>query len=1434
MRVGNPYLPQSLHKTKSQSYANKSDVFGAQYVDALNSDFISSWFYDRDDFTFDDDDMTQQYIQRLYNNEETKAKIDTLYNEQNPDKKDITGMRGRIDASNNVMSWAQSNRELVVQQVAPIFYEKRLKELEQKKQARKTSLQTTRRNMMETEQAYEEAGGSWAYSVLSGMGAYMTTPTGVAEALLPLAPVKQAARVGSIYAKTRAGIGRRAKQAFVAETAMVAGIESIIGVDEYLRNKDLGMTDERIIQDAVGRLATPFLAGALRGTASRVIDEINLWGVHGKFTNQEKTFMRDVLISDGMSRQDAEIALQSSLKMDKKTGRKTIKKNANKKVKDIADAIENGTAYRVKASILTDEAKTRLGIKADETIEVDAADLHNPMAGGVRVKYQGKETLVDVADIQKERELEGDIDFTPGTHQYHRVVISPQGLRDDRYKPSEEIYGKLSEDEIDALAKNSLDAYQRRDGSMVLYVKEDATDLYGRNILKTYENFDQEGDGLEWPDIREMVTIRKDKFDSVRNEFGTQVKRIYKDGEAAKKLIREFYNDEFHIDENRVGKLIEVGDSYLVDVNKLSAEAKLALAFPEMLSRQENILPLLFADVRGRKVRGFQMARDRRIQLYNKAKLDENGAFVLFNLKPEGDAAGNVPHRVIYSDGKGDKKNSIVVYRSQRNLWEDDKQLDIGAFTGVGPGDVDGVYTSSTFEGNKGFIKALGPNESVEDTSLGYSYELVVGREDGKKLKMLNFESKMELNDVKNLAKVIRKNTTTQEKDNFHLKRLLEKMDNMTETNNMTWGDFYYTNVRNIDSAELREFMTRFYQDAGFDVIVRKRGLKNEETILLNQNLIREVRVLNVQRRDLVDIERLPFPYETNDIFKGGRIIKLPVANKSVLSKIKQGIKGIIKSEEIDDDTISGMVIGGKYNEETGLIEGDPEFVDMGMFDLILNDIEPRVIHIPGIANKEFTEMEVNAMKFYYELVLDSTLTSSGQKMNLLGLLKKNRIYPNKANKEILYNIFINKSQRNMADYRASKNLEMAMDILDGYDKNIFNTFGEEGLAETISAISKLDDETFNAFNEVYLSIEHSNTKKIFFAIIDKDEDNVLRSLIGRPDLVRQVGGREIFKNNLVLLKNVLESDSVSRRKDIGVLPKKELDRIYNKYIAIKQFIGEMEADLKSTPAQWKVIAALLKGGDDTTLFLVQFDEVLKVLRDPRFKNMKTADDVKKAFMEFEPLPVNDEGRIVLSNEFLRTEAKVNDDGKIEFVKTKELTVLDERTKKYIGISDRAIIKEVDINKYNNPVISVLYKKKTHEIELNDYVVVKDKHKEWQIQYKNEVIFHGDNSMNDSLLRVVLHKYENTSRLTGKTVKFEEVLPGEVWKHVDKLGRRFNITKISDANFDLSIDGKSVANGYESLDDLKKYVGVLSREVDLEKRDTDELANSVYKCTLKF
>ena len=480
---------------------------------------------------------------------------------------------------------------------------------------------------------------------------------------------------------------------------------------------------------------------------------------------------------------------------------------------------------------------------------------------------------------------------------------------------------------------------------------------------------------------------------------------------------------------------------------ELSSEAKLALAFPEMMSRQENVLPLLFADVKGRKVKGFQA--DNRIRLFNRAKLDENGAFVLFNLKPESDAAGNVPHRVIYSDGKGDKKNSIVVYRAQRNLWEDDKQLDIGPDTGVGDGEINGVYTSSTFDGNKSFIKALGRNETHDDTSLGYSYELVVGREDGAKMKEIVFENKFTLDAAKNLARVIRKNSSALDKKNVRLQGLLETLDEIVEQKkNMTWADFYYNHISIMYSDDLQDFVVRFLQDAGYDIIRRSKGMRDEETILLNQNLIREVRLLNVERVDGVDVQRIPFPYKTNDIFKGGRIVKLPVAPyKDLVSKIKRGVKGIIKAEEIDDDTISGMVIGGKYNEETGDIEGG-EWVDMGIYDLIDNGIEPRVIHVPGI-DKDFTEMQVNAMKFYYEMVLESVLTDGKHKMNLFGLLKRNKIYPSKAYKDILRDIDNNNSMRNMADYRVNKNIREAIFILDYYDKDMFNAVGAEELAET-------------------------------------------------------------------------------------------------------------------------------------------------------------------------------------------------------------------------------------------------------------------------------------------------------------------------------------------------------------------------------------------------
>ena len=263
MRIGNNNLPQSLHKQTKQAYANKMQVAEAQFVDALNSDFISSWFYDKDDFEFDDDKQSNEHIRTLYANDETRERLEELYKENNPEQKD-TGMRGNLSADNNVMAWAQSNRGKVLQALDPTYYEQRAKELEQKREARKASLEFTRRNMAETENAYEEAGGSKVFSVLSGMATYLATPTGAAEMLLPLGPIGAAIKTGSRYARTATGINRRAGQAFVSETAMVAGIESVIGIDEYLRNKELGMTDERIMSDAIGRLATPFLAGALK------------------------------------------------------------------------------------------------------------------------------------------------------------------------------------------------------------------------------------------------------------------------------------------------------------------------------------------------------------------------------------------------------------------------------------------------------------------------------------------------------------------------------------------------------------------------------------------------------------------------------------------------------------------------------------------------------------------------------------------------------------------------------------------------------------------------------------------------------------------------------------------------------------------------------------------------------------------------------------------------------------------------------------------------------------------------------------------------------------------------------------------------------------------------------------------------------------------
>ena len=38
---------------------------------------------------------------------------------------------------------------------------------------------------------------------------------------------------------------------------------------------------------------------------------------------------------------------------------------------------------------------------------------------------------------------------------------------------------------------------------------------------------------------------------------------------------------------------------------------------------------------------------------------------------------------------------------------------------------------------------------------------------------------------------------------------------------------------------------------------------------------------------------------------------------------------------------------------------------------------------------------------------------------------------------------------------------------------------------------------------------------------------------------------------------------------------------------------------------------------------------------------------------------------------------------------------------------------------------------------------------------------------------------------------------------------------------------------FDDFDAAKAYVGVVSREIDLANRDTDELADAVFKCTLK-
>ena len=916
MRIGNNYLPQSIHKQTSQAYANKMQVAEAQFVDALNSDFISSWFYDKDDFEFDDDKQSNDHIRTLYANDETRERLEELYKENNPEQKD-TGMRGNLSADNNVMAWAQSNRGKVLQSLDPTYYEQRAKELEQKREARKASLEFTRRNMAETENAYEEAGGSKVFSVLSGMATYLATPTGAAEMLLPLGPIGAAVRTGSRYARTAAGINRRAGQAFVSETAMVAGIESIIGIDEYLRNKELGMTDERIMSDAIGRLATPFLAGALRAGASKVIDNINLWGTHGVYSNNEKVFMRDVLISDGVSRQDAERMLQNSLGVGK-GGKKIIKKNANSKVKAIADALENGTGYRVRANILTDGAKARLNLTDDDFIEVDASDLHR--GNSVRTKYEvdgvEQETKLGFEDIQKERELESDVDFTPGKENFRRVAINMKGG---------EGYGKLAVDEVEHIKAQSLDTQENGD-ELIAYVKDDAEDIYGRNIAETF------GQGQE-TDIKEMVSISKDKFDSVRNEFSAKVKEIYKDGEASKRLEAQFYGDN----------LVEVGDDYLIDVNKLSNEAKLALAFPEMMSRQENPLPLLFTDIKGRQITGFELSRrNERINVFNRAKLDADGAFVLFNLKPEGKAAG------------------------------------------------------------------------------------------------------------------------------------------------------------------------------------------------------------------------------VSDIFKGGNVVKMAPSRVGAFADIIPGRKGIIKEAEYNDDAISGLVVGGRLNED-GTIEGGNFIGDVrNIGDLIDNGIQPRVIHIPG---KDFSKGETKVMTFYYDVVMDSMLTAGDREAApLFNKLIENDIRPTKENIARLKTLRSDDESRSMADYMVNRNLDEAIEILENYDAKRFDLFQDK------FADSLVHPRVFKLFNNVYKTLADDGKRKVFFDMVDR-EGSIL------PNIYDDINfSEDALNSNLVLLKNIIETDAIRKVGDERV-PQKELDRLHKKYAAIKTFIGEVDANLKGTPAQWKVLARILKNG---------------------------------------------------------------------------------------------------------------------------------------------------------------------------------------------------------------------------------------------------------------
>ena len=127
-----------------------------------------------------------------------------------------------------------------------------------------------------------------------------------------------------------------------------------------------------------------------------------------------------------------------------------------------------------------------------------------------------------------------------------------------------------------------------------------------------------------------------------------------------------------------------------------------------------------------------------------------------------------------------------------------------------------------------------------------------------------------------------------------------------------------------------------------------------------------------------------------------------------------------------------------------------------------------------------------------------------------------------------------------------------------------------------------------------------------------------------------------------------------------------------------------------------------------------------KALGSKALHNVKSVDDVRQAFNDFEPLPVNDEGRIVLDNKYSHIEIREGDDGAVEFVKTKELTWWDEKKQTWEGISNRPVINDIKTNNVGIPVISVLYKGRTHKIELNEYRIREDEGN--AVRYKGEII----------------------------------------------------------------------------------------------------------------